>query len=402
MHTVLYFLFSVIGAYIALFAAYLLLLSAASWFHRKRTQPDAAPLRLAVAIPAHNEESGIAATVASVLGCAYPEEKRAVFVIADNCTDGTADRARESGAEAAVRTDIEHRGKGQAIEWFLKTYGGQLRAFDGIVLTDADTALDPAFLQEASGSLSHPDVAIMQGYDGVGNAGENWRTALTFAGFAGVNHVRPAGQETLGGAVTLKGCGMAFRSSVLLDMGWPAHGVVEDMEQGLDFLLSGARVSYNPDAVVLSSMPAHARQAHSQRTRWEGGRMQLMARMGPRLACAFLREPRWRWLDALLEVATPPLSMLAIALAALFILALLAWNSAMLLAACVLTAAIAAYVATGLLQRRASRRVWAALALAPLFVLAKLPVYGALLLGRRPTQWVRTERSETAHRDDAS
>ena len=52
---------------------------------------DAAPLRLAVLVPAHNEESGIEATLESLAACEYPADARRIVVIADNCTDGTAE-----------------------------------------------------------------------------------------------------------------------------------------------------------------------------------------------------------------------------------------------------------------------------------------------------------------------
>ena len=63
---------------------------------------DAAPVagghRFVVVIPAHDEESNIAATVAGCLGLRYDPGLFAVAVIADNCTDATAARAREAGA----------------------------------------------------------------------------------------------------------------------------------------------------------------------------------------------------------------------------------------------------------------------------------------------------------------
>ncbi len=68
--------------------------------------------RFDIIVPAHDEESEIATTVASLLAIDYPRALYRVFVVADNCSDQTAARAAAAGAQVIVRTDAEHRGKG--------------------------------------------------------------------------------------------------------------------------------------------------------------------------------------------------------------------------------------------------------------------------------------------------
>src|SRR5205807_7460019 len=95
-------------------SSYLLMLAIAS---RRRPAP-AAPvpaLRFEVVVPAHDEEQGIARTVRSLLALDYPAALRRVVVVADNCTDGTAARARAVGAEVLVRDEPSRRGKGHAL-----------------------------------------------------------------------------------------------------------------------------------------------------------------------------------------------------------------------------------------------------------------------------------------------
>ena len=71
-------------------------------------------------IPAHNEEKVIKNLVESLKEQNYPKEMLDIYVIADNCTDNTADAAREAGAIVYERNDPEKRTKGFAIQWFLK------------------------------------------------------------------------------------------------------------------------------------------------------------------------------------------------------------------------------------------------------------------------------------------
>src|SRR5512142_2854018 len=68
--------------------------------------------RFTFVVPAHNEASGIARTVRSLLSVDYPTDKFSVLVVADNCTDGTKEQADLAGARVIERNDTSKRGKG--------------------------------------------------------------------------------------------------------------------------------------------------------------------------------------------------------------------------------------------------------------------------------------------------
>src|SRR4051794_23950040 len=81
---------------------------------RRRAEPTRRypTTRFDVLVPAHDEEAGIAATVASLRAIDYPRALFRVIVIADNCTDDTAARAADAGALVRERNDAGRRGKG--------------------------------------------------------------------------------------------------------------------------------------------------------------------------------------------------------------------------------------------------------------------------------------------------
>ena len=90
------------------FAAYGVSLVALGALRRRReaSAPDAdrpAP-RIAVIIVAHDEERVILDSVKSLVAQRYPSESFAVHVVADNCTDRTADLARSAGASVLERS----------------------------------------------------------------------------------------------------------------------------------------------------------------------------------------------------------------------------------------------------------------------------------------------------------
>src|SRR5438876_774447 len=75
-----------------------------------RAGPAQSP-RLLFLVPAHNEEQLIDACARSLLTQRYPADRFDVFVIADNCTDDTAARARAAGAACLERADLALPGK---------------------------------------------------------------------------------------------------------------------------------------------------------------------------------------------------------------------------------------------------------------------------------------------------
>src|SRR5579872_1187783 len=107
------------GCAVAVLGTYLVVLALAS-FGRDRAPAgfgDASHPRLAVLVPAHDEELLVGRCVHSLLDQTYPAGSYEVFVIADNCSDGTAAVAEAAGARVLVRTEPSSRGKGRALRW---------------------------------------------------------------------------------------------------------------------------------------------------------------------------------------------------------------------------------------------------------------------------------------------
>jgi len=382
-------LFSIVFVYLVISVSWLGLLTLSSWLFSPKKDEDASLLRLGVVIPAHNEENGIAGTIESVRQCTYDHDLLKIIVLADNCSDNTAVKARETGALCLERTNLEQRGKGQALDWFLKTQQEHYLDLDGISFVDADVICHPDLFRQLSASLSHPDVQVVQGFNGVANPLVNWRTALTSAAFNVFNHLRMAACDRLFGTSMLKGLGMAFETPILARYGWPAHSVVEDVEFSLLLLGEKIAIHYNPDAIITSEMASTRTQADGQRSRWEGGRFRLAAAQLPRLA-GLIMKGQFRFFHAFMDLFVLPLALVVIlllvwlGLAWLFVPGAVPWLVVML-------AVVVCYVASGQLQRRAGLKLWFYLCAAPLFLLWKIIVYGKMLVEKK-SGWTRTIR----------
>jgi 1,2-diacylglycerol 3-beta-glucosyltransferase len=356
--------------------------------------PGAPPCRVTVVVPAHDEEAGISDTVRSLLAVDYPQESFDVLVVADNCSDGTAEVARAAGAGVLVRNDTARHGKGYALHHAFEHVLAR-KETEVVVVVDADTLVSPNLLSAFAARVATGAHALQAHY-GVRNASESWRTRLMALAFAVFHGVRSLARERLGLSCGLRGNGMAFTREVLREVPHRAWSVVEDLEYGIQLGLAGHRVHYVGEAEVLGDMASSEESSRSQRRRWEGGR-RAMARTH---ALPVLREA-WSQrspllADLALDLIVPPLTTLVVGAAAG-------------LAACALAAALgpAPRVATGLYGASLAAvvgyvlRGWALsgtgarglldLLLAPVYVSWKIAL--RFLPGaHRTDEWVRTRR----------
>lgn len=376
--------------FVATLSLYLALLVMGAYRHHPASTAGP-PLQLAVLVPAHNEAESIATCLQHLRSTEYPESHRQIFVIADNCTDATATLARAHLATVFERSDPENPGKGQAIDWFLRKHM-PWEAFDAVVFVDADAIADPRLLSELAGSLRVPGVEVVQGHFRMEVPTAGWRAALAFMSWAVVNRVRPGGRAWLGGTAELKGCGMAFRAPFLRTLGWPTHGVVEDLELTLLLLSKRVLVHFNPDAVVTSRVTTRPEAAEVQHRRWEGGRFAVVAQEVPRLLRSLLRKPNLIELDALLDLLVPPLSLYLAEIALVMLLWLpLGWRASA--AAGALLLPVGAAISAAVHLSRAPMRLLGYWAMVPLFLGWKLPLLLKLLLWGGDRTWNRTPRN---------
>jgi cellulose synthase/poly-beta-1,6-N-acetylglucosamine synthase-like glycosyltransferase len=97
------------------------------------------PPGLSLIVAAHDEESVIAAKVHNALSLDYPRERLELIVACDGCSDATAARARQAGADVVL--ELPRAGKIRAQDAAVERAGGEIVAFsDANALWDADAA----------------------------------------------------------------------------------------------------------------------------------------------------------------------------------------------------------------------------------------------------------------------
>ena len=394
LHVPFEILSAVVAAAYFAYAGYLGLLALLAKETKSRATRDDAITQFDVIIPAHNEQDGIAHTIESVRALDYPVAQFRIVVVADNCTDDTAQLARASGAIVLERTDVLNRGKGYALNYAFEASLLDGRA-DAVVVIDADSSVSANLLRACDGALRAGN-DVLQARHGVRNATESWRSRLINLGFTLIHDVRSLARERMHLSCGLRGNGMCFRLDTLKRVPHTAFSIVEDLEYGIMLGLTGVRVAYVHDAWVRGDMPTTTAASRSQRIRWEGGR-KTVAKMysGPLLAQA-LRNRSAMALDLLLELMIPPLSAMVLAGVCGLALSLgvAYWGGWTPVAAWFWSAgllALVAYVLKGCALTGNFLRAICDLAWAPLYMMWRV-VVKLLPSHARDSEWVRTSR----------
>ncbi len=248
-----------------------------------------------VVIPAHNEGSGLTATVQSVLAQNYPHLR--CVVIADNCTDDTAEMARAAGAdEVLVRTDPENRGKGQALTWAFDL--ARSWEWDAVCVIDADSVIEPGFFAALDASFQKGHAVVQSRYDFFPAAdSKNWLQQFGAVSKAGENSFVARPRECLGLAQLLGGNGFFVSRAVIERVPWLAHSIVEDAEYSLLLAQQGIAVHYQERARLWSRQASSVRDVQPQRVRWASGIWQLLRKAIPILFATAWRERSWRAIE---------------------------------------------------------------------------------------------------------
>jgi cellulose synthase/poly-beta-1,6-N-acetylglucosamine synthase-like glycosyltransferase len=389
----------VVGCTLALFALYLLLLALAAAVGRlvPPAWPDGVREagRVAVLVPAHDEAGTIGACVAALHAQSMSRDRYEVVVVADNCTDRTAAVAGAAGARVLVRDAPDARGKGHALRFAMDRLLAERPPVDAIVVIDADTTADHAFLAALLDAYA-AGVDVAQGESLLTPDGSS-RSQLRAAAFLLINRVRPAGRARLGLPCELQGNGMLFARTTLEAHPWNAFTSAEDLDYSIKLRRAGLRIRFVPGAIVRSPTAPTAGAADLQSLRWEGGKVHVARTAVPALVADALRRGRLSSLDAAVGLLVPPLALLAgLSAAGAGASAVLAglgaaswWTVAPFAVA---LAAIAAFAVVGLWAGRAPRAAYRALAFGPALAVRKV-VRIRRLFTQRADSWVRTERA---------
>ena len=228
-------------------------------------------------IPAHNEEMVVANLVESLKNQNYDKNLYDIYVIADNCTDNTAEVAIKAGAIVYERFDPAHKTKGHALQWFLKQKIAENADYDALFIFDADNIVDKNFIVNMNKKLCQGE-EVVQGYRDIKNPTDNWITAGYALFYWTMHRMYHLARYNIGLSALLNGTGFMVKFDVIKPNGWQTETLTEDIEFSLKNIIQGRKVGWATDAIVYDEQPTSFKQSWSQRSRWTVGHMQCIKR----------------------------------------------------------------------------------------------------------------------------
>ena len=265
-------------------------------------------------IPAHNEERVVSNLIESLKNQTYDKDLYDIYVIADNCTDNTANVARRAGAIVLERFDPAHKTKGYALQWLLKQKIEENADYDAFFVFDADNIVDKDFILNMNKKLCQGE-DVVQGYRDIKNPTDNWITAGYALFYWTMHRLYHLARYNVGLSTLLNGTGFMVRFDVVKPDGWQTETLTEDIEFSLKRIIKGKKLGWATDAIVYDEQPTSFKQSWSQRSRWTVGHMQCIKKYTKDLFLAVKEHKTLMNLDGFLYIAgTTPMLVITMVL----------------------------------------------------------------------------------------
>ena len=264
-------------------------------------------------VPAHNEAAVVGNLIESLKNQNYPKELLDIYVIADNCTDNTAQIARDAGAIVYERFDSEKKTKGYAMQWFLNKMNEQGADYDAMCVFDADNVVMPDFFTAMNKKLCQGE-EVVQGYRDIKNPTDSWVSAGYALFYWTMHRFYHLARYNLGLSPLLNGTGFMVKYDLIKEKGWNTKTLTEDIEFSLINIAKGRKLGWATDAKVYDEQPLGFKQSWTQRTRWSVGHLQCFKYYIKDLAAGVVRNRKMMNVDGLLYLMGMPILIVTLAI----------------------------------------------------------------------------------------
>jgi cellulose synthase/poly-beta-1,6-N-acetylglucosamine synthase-like glycosyltransferase len=356
------------------------------------TRLSSAPCpRMAVVVPAHNEEAIIARTVGSILAQLPPNGR--LLVVADNCTDSTAQIAARAGAEITLRRDTNRIGKGYALDHGIRILHADPPPV--VIFVDADCEVGQGSLEILAKHCASTGRPAQARYSMLTPSSPSSVDKISQLAWVIKTWVRPLGSARLGLPCQLMGSGMALPFEIACQINLATGHLAEDQKLGAELALIGKPPRFCAQARIVSQLPQAEAGKRQQRTRWEHGHLAIIGEFFLPLTGRAISRRSPQLLAFALDLCIPPLSLLVLLLA-LIEAATLLWVVATGLAGPLIVVS----AALGCLALSIGAAWWRfgqgavslrELTAVPAYCLLKIPSFIRFFVNRQ-IDWIRTER----------
>jgi cellulose synthase/poly-beta-1,6-N-acetylglucosamine synthase-like glycosyltransferase len=237
--------------------------------------------RTAILIPAWNEAAVIAASVDRLMGLEYPPDRLRVFVIDDASTDETPQVARAKAAQYPgrvfhLRREVGGQGKAHTLNRGLAEVLAD-SWMQAVLIMDSDVIYEPAALRRMTRHLADPGVGAVTAYIKEGSQPGNYLTRFIGYEYITAQAAARRSQNVLGAVACLAGGAQLHSRANIEAIGGriDTSSLAEDTITTFRTQLRGARVLFEPHAVVWAEEPGRINGLWKQRLRWGRGNLQV-------------------------------------------------------------------------------------------------------------------------------
>ena len=250
----------------------------------------------AFVICAHNEGAVISELVRSIKEQDYPSELIDTYVFCDNCTDDTAQLAREAGAIVFERPGGGQKGKSWVMDYglsrVLKEHPGKYEAF---FVFDADNVLSKTYVTEMNKVFDMGGFAAITSFRNSKNFDSSWVSRGYGTWFIREATYLHTARMILGTSCAISGTGYLISADMIERMhGWDFHLLTEDIQFSVFCAVNGYRIGYAHNAVFYDEQPVTFSASWKQRMRWTKGFYQVFAKYASALFSTWFKGPKNR------------------------------------------------------------------------------------------------------------
>lgn len=243
--------------------------------------------KIGIVISARNESAVIANLIKSVQQCDYPQSLIKIFVIADNCTDNTAEICRNLGCVVFERFDKEKIGKGYALNYLFTKLHNEAEYSDIIpdayIVLDADNIVKPNYITEMN-KVFDSGYEMVTSYRNAKNFGKNWITSGYGYWFMHESRHLNNSRMIFKTCCAISGTGFLISQSLVKKFdNWSFFTLTEDIQCSTTYAVQGGKVAYCGDAEFYDEHPESFKQSWRQRERWAKGLYQVLGLQGKNL-----------------------------------------------------------------------------------------------------------------------
>ncbi|MDB5165062.1 MAG: hypothetical protein JWL89_688 [Candidatus Saccharibacteria bacterium] len=229
--------------------------------------------KLALLLPAHNEELIIQATILSAIAAGQPKDR--IFVVDDNSSDKTRRKAMEILGHKQVLT-VQRSGKALAVYKAIRRFK-IVERYRWLHVADADSVFGSDYFRIYSPALKGKEYVAAVGF--VQSLRGNWISKYRVFSYTYGQQILRRMQSKVGMISVFPGPVTSFRTDIIEKLDFSAESLTEDFDITLQFHRQKlGKIRYIPNAVNFTQDPQTLRDFCKQTARWHRGFFQGVRR----------------------------------------------------------------------------------------------------------------------------